>query len=205
MQTVAIPPATARFVAALEAELGVDKARLVLTCNVHGLPPQAYAAERERWLELGSVDAWLVDHHRRLMETLVLHAADGSLWYEQKIAPAVVDFARDHPEIQSGVRDGDYIYVTKIPYDPARFLKSTDPLEKRRLACHCPLAASSITADSAGVPAAWCACSAGYEKFRFDIVFGQETEATVLKSVLAGDPLCRFAIRLPESARQAVR
>ncbi|HRY72473.1 MAG TPA: DUF6144 family protein, partial [Spirochaetia bacterium] len=106
-------------------------------------------------------------------------------------------------EILGGVEEGGAVYATKIPYDPDRFLLSDDPLERRRLACHCPLAASTITPEGAGVPPLWCACSAGYEKFLFDVVFGEETEVEVLESVLAGDARCRFKIMIPESVLRA--
>lgn len=193
------PPATARFVGSLESELGAERARRALTWNVHGIPAQAFAAEREIFLRLGSVDAWLEDHHRRQVDILRKHAEDGTLWFEQRITRAVVDLVESKPEMLSGVRVGDTIYMTKIPYDPDRYLRATDSLERRRLACHCPLAAASITEKAAGVPPLWCACSAGFAKFRFDVVFGQETEAFVLESVLAGAELCRFAIKIPAS------
>lgn len=195
----AYPGPTADFVLALEEELGREKARAVLAWNVHGVPAQAFAHERERFLELGSVDLWLADYHGRQVEVLRKHAADGTLWFEQKITRAVVDFVAANPEIQGGVRHGDRIHVTKIPYNPAGYLATSDPLERRRLACHCPLAASTITAAGATVPALWCSCSAGYTRFLFDVVFGEQTEAAVLSSVLGGDGLCRFSIRIPSA------
>lgn len=201
----AYPAATARFVTSLVDELGKDDASLALAWNVHGIPASAFEGEKARLRELGSIDAWLADRHERQVAELARHAADGTLWFEQAITPAVVEFVRARPEIQAGVRQGDRIYTTKIPYDPAAYLASGDPLERRRLACHCPLAASSITADGAGVPAVWCACSAGYTKFMFDVVFGEETKAEVVASVLAGDDLCRFAIRIPESMKAYLR
>ncbi len=191
------PAATKAFVEALEAELGPERARRVMTCNVHGIPITAFSAERDRFLELGSVDAWLADYHARQVEELSRHAEDGTLWYEQRITRPVVEYVRDNPEVQGGVREGGMVFATKIPYDPDRFLKSTDTLEKRRLACHCPMAASAITEAGSAVPPAWCACSAGYEKVRFDAVFGVDTEVAVLESVLAGSDRCRFAIRIP--------
>jgi len=193
----AYPAATAAFTRALEQELGRDKAERVLCWNVHGLAAESFASERERYLALGSVDAWLKDFHERQVETLAKHAKDKTLWFEQKITERVVDFVRERPEILGGVREGGTIYATKIPYDPDRYIMATDPLERRRLACHCPLAASSITAEGSGVPPLWCSCSAGYEKFLFDVVFAADTHTRVLKSALAGDELCRFAIELP--------
>lgn len=199
------PPATAAFVRALEAELGAEKARRVLCWNVHGIPAAAFAAEREAFLASDSLEDWLAAFHGRKVRELERHAEDGTLWFEQRITPAVVDFVRGNQEILSAVSDGRHLWATKIPYDPDRFLASKDPLEKRRLACHCPLAASTITRTGAGVPAAWCACSAGYEKFLFDTVFGEETEAVVTESVLAGDPRCRFRIRIPDSVIEKFR
>jgi hypothetical protein len=193
----AYPAATAAFTRALERELGREKAERVLCWNVHGLAAESFAEERERYLALGSVDAWLKDYHERQVAVLAAHAKDGTLWFEQKITERVVDFVRERPEILGGVREGATIYATKIPYDPDRYIQSGDPLERRRLACHCPLAAASIRSEGAGVPALWCSCSAGYEKFLFDVVFAADTKTRVLKSVLAGDELCRFAIELP--------
>lgn len=193
----AYPAATAAFTRALELELGREKAERVLCWNVHGLAAESFAPERERYLALGSVDAWLKDFHERQVETLAKHAKDHTLWFEQKITDRVVDFVRERPEILGGVREGGTIYATKIPYDPDRYIAATDPLERRRLACHCPLAASSIRAEGAGVSPLWCSCSAGYEKFLFDVVFAEDCATRVLQSVLAGDELCRFAIELP--------
>jgi hypothetical protein len=195
----AYPPSTAAFVRALEEELGEARARQVLMWNVHGIPAEAFAEEREHYLGAASVDEWLAGFHERQVAVIARHAADGTLWWEQRITPRVVDYVQSNPEILGGVRDGDRVLVTKIPYDPDRFLLTDDPVEKRRLACHCPLAASTISATGSGVPAIWCSCSAGYEKFLFDVVFGEETEAEVLESVLAGNGRCRFAIKIPAS------
>jgi hypothetical protein len=145
------------------------------------------------------VETWAAGYHARQVAVLERHAADGELWFEQRITRQVVDFVRGSPEILGAVREGDFLMTTKIPYDPDRYLSSKDPLERRRLACHCPLAASSIKAEGAGVPASWCACSAGYEKALFDAVFGEETEVRVLESVLGGAERCRFAVRIPDS------
>ena len=195
----AYPAAARTFTLALEAEVGSERARRVLTWNVHGIPASSLEDERRHFLAAPSIDAWLADHHEREVAVLARHAAEGSLWYEQRITPRVVDFVRADPEMRGGRRSGEFIYTTKIPYDPDRFLATSDPVEKRRLSCHCPFVASTIDADGAAVPALWCSCSAGYEKFRFDVVFGEETECEVLESVIAGDDRCRFAIRIPAS------
>ena len=68
--------------------------------------------ERERYLELGSVDAWLREWHTRQVETLRKHADDGTLWFEQKITHAVVDFVRNNAGIQGG------IWPVIVPWPP---------------------------------------------------------------------------------------
>ena len=55
-----------------------------------------------------------------------------ALW----IAPAAVDYVRRNPETASGVRSGQSIFVSKIPYDPVAYLEETDPRMKRYHACH---------------------------------------------------------------------
>ncbi len=198
------PEAAARFVRGLEAELGTAKAERLLAWNVHGLSAAPFLEERSRLRELGSIDDWLADYHRRQVAALRARAADGQPWFEQDITAEVADFVELNQEILGGVRRGDQIFVTKIPYAPTRYLAARDRLERRRLACHCPLAASSIDEGGAGVPPLWCNCSAGYVKFRFDVVFGRETEASVIGSALAGEELCRFAIRIPETALELI-
>lgn len=189
---------TAALVKALTAEFGAELARDVLRCNVHEVPASAFAEERKRFLELESVDAWLADHHARQVAVLRRHAEDGTLWFEQRITPDVVAWVESHPEVLGGVRDGDRILATKIPYDPDGYIREDDPVARRRLACHCPMARSSISADGADVPPVWCSCSAGFEKVMFDVVFGRDTAVDVLESALSGADHCRFSIAIPE-------
>ncbi|MDP3177466.1 MAG: hypothetical protein Q8M76_06155 [Spirochaetaceae bacterium] len=197
----AYPSSAAAFVSALESELGAEKARRVLQWNVHGIPAAAFAQEREHFLASPSIDEWLDGYHEREVAVLERHAASGALWFEQKITPRVVEFVRSNPEIRGGRRVGKRIFTTKIPYDPERWLGSSDPIEKRRLACHCPFAASTIGACAGAGGSApgplWCSCSEGYEKFMYDIIFGVETSCEALETAIAGNELCRFAITIP--------
>ena len=85
--------------------------------------------------------------------------------------------------------------MTKIPYDIVSYLKETDKTKKRYYACHCPFVRESIlTTDK--VSKNWCYCSGGFAKFPFEQVLGRELKVTLMKSVLAGDDVCRFAIEI---------
>ena len=178
-----------------------------LAGNHHRIPLEAFAEDRRRFLELEDIRAYLRDKHERSVEVLEKHARDGSLWFEQRITPRVVEFVRANQEILSGVLEGDRIYITKIPYDPDRYLAETDPLMKRYHACHCSLAflqhppqrPDRILRDGPDVPMDLCYCSAGYAKVRFDVAFDREHDVEVLESALGGSDRCRFAIALPGS------
>ncbi len=190
--------ATGELVRGLDSRLDAETCRHLLTCNAHNMPLEAFAGEKERYQSSSSVDEYLRGRHDRLVGELVQSMASGDLWYEQRITPAVVEYVRDDPEIQAGVRDGRTIYVTKIPYAPQAYLDAKDPTMKRYYACHCLVARESILASGGEVPPVFCYCSGGFEKLPFDVIFGQPVQVEVLESALAGDVRCRFAITIPD-------
>lgn len=189
---------TRRLVAGLKARLPVETCQDVLAGNNHGVPQRAFFPLRRIYRESG-IDAALRFRHESLLQTLEEHARSGKPWYEQMITPEVVAFVRRNPEIQSGVRVGPSIFVTKIPFAPDLYLRETNPKLRRYHACHCPLARTSILEDGPAVPTLWCYCSGGYEKLPFDVIFEQPVRVKVLESVLANEDRCRFEIEIPES------
>jgi len=103
----------------------------------------------------------------------------------------------DDQEICTGVRRGDKIYVTKIPYAPKQYLNEKDPTLKRYYACHCPLVRSAIRDRKSKISPTFCYCSGGYEKFHFDVISGEPVEVDLLESALKGNMRCRFANKIP--------
>ena len=192
------PMLTKMIVDRLEAELPAATCREVLTGNYHEIPAEAFKDKKERFDKAKSIDEYLKGEHKRLVTELTECMKKGRIWYEQQITPEVVEFVKRNPEIQNGVRRGDKIYVTKIPYAPSDYLKEKDPTLKRYYACHCPLARTAIRDGTPKIPSVFCYCSGGFEKFAFDTIFGQTTEVELLESVLKGDPRCRFAITIPK-------
>jgi hypothetical protein len=198
-------PITEELMNRIKYNLTADKYRKALAGNNHGLPVEVYLEDKEIFKKLGDIDLFLKDYHNRSVETLKKYCQEGKIWFEQKITPEVVDFVSKNQEILSGVRDGDTIYVTKIPYQPDKYLLETDKKKKRYLACHCTLARDAIISDNHSIDYEWCYCSAGFEKFMFDVVFEENTEVEVLESALRGDSRCRFAIKIPEKYLQIVK
>jgi len=194
-----VPYVTQRLMERLQEELPLEVYRRVLAGNHHRIPLEAFDGLKKLYEESGSIDKFLKGRHEKAVATLEEHLAEGKVWYEQEITPRVVEFVRGNQEMLGGVRRGDRIYFTKIPYDPDAYLGEDDPLMKRYHACHCPLTRSSIITGEPEVSPEWCYCSGGYGKLPFETVFGEELEVELLESVLAGDPRCRFAVTIPEA------
>jgi hypothetical protein len=124
--------------------------------------------------------------------------ADGKLFFSQEITDEVVQYVEDHPETECGVREGNILYITKIPYNAKQYLTETDPTLKRYYACHCPWAREAIKKENIRLNPIFCSCSGGYSKKPWEVIFGQILQVEVLESALKGDFRCRFSVHLPE-------
>jgi hypothetical protein len=194
------PAVTQQIVERLRSHLPLETCKDILAGNHHKIPEDAFEECRRAYAE-GGVDGLLRFRRGSLLSELEEHAKTGKPWYEQVITPKVVEFVRQNPEIQAGVRRGNAVFAAKIPYAPMKYLEETDPKMKRYYLCHCPLARASILDESPRVSPLFCYCSGGYEKLVFDVVFGEPVRVSVLTSALAGDLTCRFQIDMPEGCR----
>jgi hypothetical protein len=191
------PGVTHRLVNRLR-ELDPETCHNVLAGNHHGVPVESFNKHKEWLREAQGIDAFLKRVHTEAVSELERFMNERRVWYEQEITPEVVEFVKGNQEVLSAVRDGEYLYITKIPYAPKDWLKESDPVVKRYYACHCPLARAAIIMGEPEISLDWCYCSGGYEKLMFDVVFEEPTKVEVLESVLAGDSRCRFRVKIPE-------
>ena len=192
------PKLTKKIIDAMEAELPSDTCREVLTYNYHKVPVEAFKEKKERFEKARSIDEFLKDEHRRFVEELSGYMKRGQIWYEQEITPEVLELVKGNQEIQNGVRQGNKIYVSKIPFAPKQWLVEKDPVMKRYYACHCQLVRTAIRDGKPKISPVFCYCSGGYEKLPYDVIFGEPVKIELLESVLKGDTRCRFAITIPE-------
>lgn len=195
-----MPKVTSDFMRRLEKGLGEEETRSVLLTGPHAGPPEYYADERKMFLASKDVDEYLAKRRKEFIGLLEGHMRDGTLFFNQMIDRDVLDYVRGNPEVAGGVRRGDRIYCTKIPYMAIEYLKEEDERLKRYYGCHCLLARESIMSGRK-MSRNLCYCSAGYEKMPFEVAFGGPVRVEILKSILWGDTVCRFAIEIPEEHR----
>lgn len=172
----------------------------ILGSGLRTLPDEGYLAAREKYLQAGSLDAYLERKGKDFITELERIRDKAGLFFTQPITDEVIDFVRSHPEIMQGVRKGNILYETKIPYMTVEHLAETDERMKRYTYCHCPWVRESLRTGEAQVSPAFCNCSAAFHKKPYEVIFDRPLQADVVETVLKGDPWCRFAIHLPEDA-----
>lgn len=192
------PEVTKKILERMEAKLPPDKCREIMTWNYHKIPASAFEDSRKRFEKSNSIDEYLKGEHKRLVDELKISMKKGRLWFEQEITPKVLEFVKNNQEINTGIRIGDKIYKTKIPYAPKQFLKEKDPVMRRYYCCHCQLVRTALLRGDPKISPTFCYCSAGYEKVHFDVIFKQNVEVELLETLLKGDSRCRFAIKIPK-------
>ena len=179
--------------------VGYEATEQLLSACLRDLPDEYFLDEREKYIKSRDIDHYLVEKHRSFVRELQKCQRKGELFFAQEITDEVVKFVSQNQEIESGIRDGNLIYITKIPYNAKQFLAETDPTMKRYYACHCPWAREGIKMDSIPMNPVFCYCSGGFSKKPWEVIFGQTLQVDLLESALRGDFRCRFAIHLPET------
>jgi hypothetical protein len=182
-------------------QISPKEARAAWFLVQHGIPPEAWVkgdtADKKKYLQCRSLDEFL-DLKRRERDALLTRLRDEDiLWYTVLINDEVLDFIINDPEMETGRREGDKIYITKVPYNAVRYLHETDPQLKRYYACHCPLIREAILQGLPISPEV-CDCSLGHAS-HYLAGLDQELRGEVLESAVKGDTRCRFVFYLPGS------
>jgi hypothetical protein len=90
------------------------------------------------------------------------------------------------------VKDGDIVYVTKAPRFPEEYRKAKTFEEKKYFFCHCDHA----RAAKGRISPTYCLCGAGWCKKIWEGALERPIKVDILRSVLRGDDICRFAVHL---------
>jgi len=194
------PALTQAFLERLEERVDRSVWTRLLAGGLRDLKEAWYADARELFLLSDNLDDYLDRKGQAFLAELRAIKEAGGLYFTQEVTDAVIDFVARQPEIRQGVRHGDILYETKIPYMTTAYLEAEDDRDKRYAACHCPWVRESLRSGDVSVSPDFCLCSAGFHKKPWEVLFGTPLNADVLESVLKGDLRCRFAIHLPSWA-----
>ena len=182
----------------LIGKVGHDQVELLLSACLRDLPEDYFLDDREKFYKSSNIDEYLVSQHQALVDELKKCQQRGELFFSQEITDEVVKYVQDHQEIECGVREGNILYISKIPYNAKEYLTETDSTMKRFYVCHCPWVRHAIKNGNIRLNPVFCSCSGGFSKKPWEVIFGQTLQVEVLESALKGDFRCRFAVHLPD-------
>jgi hypothetical protein len=192
------PGFTKQILERMEKKLGEKKTIELLSPCLHGRPPDDIEGDKKLLAELG-IDIFLKKKHQDLVKRLEKHAVDGTLEFAQKVDKDVINFIKNNQMFGSGVRKGEILYISKIPYQTKRFLTANDEKLKKFYLCYCPWVRGALkdgTDDE--LSNSFCHCSAGWYKLYWDQIFEKSIDVKPIKSALKGDLECSFTIKIPE-------
>jgi hypothetical protein len=173
----------------LDSLVGEEARRRIMTGCACRYPPEALEAIRLRYEETGDVGV----AHQMLQDRFETLLRDG-LHLDDDLVADVVGRGWG----AAGIWRGGEIIATKIPKSGylVDYMHEKDPERRRQLYCHCPRVRDVLN-SSASLSPTYCYCGAGYYQSIWEEILQQPVEVELLASVLKGDEVCSFAIRLP--------
>ena len=183
-------------------ETMVDKRHwepILLQC-LRDLPDAMYSNQVLLYEQCADIEEYLDKREEQFIDEMRRLNGSGQLYFGQPITNAVLLFLENNDRISRGVINNNKLHIIKIPYMTDAWLHADSDEEKRYFYCHCPWARESIISKS-GIPLVspqFCACSAGFVKKPFELIYRQALHVEILQTILNGDDVCEFAISLPK-------
>ncbi|MBY9009174.1 MAG: hypothetical protein KGD74_04855 [Candidatus Lokiarchaeota archaeon] len=191
------PNFTKNIMKRLEDNLGNENTIALLSPCLHGRPPDDIKGDKKLLTELG-IDGFLLKKHQDLIKKLEKHRDEGTLEFAQIVDEEVIEFVRNNQMLAGGVRKGNIIYTSKVPYQTKKFLTTKDEKMKKFYLCYCPWIRGALKEGTDyEILKNFCHCSAGWYKLYWDQIFEQPIIVEPIQTGLNGDLECTFAIHLP--------
>jgi len=181
----------------MEDDLGKENTIALLSPCLHGRPPDDIEGDKKLLADLG-IDGFLLKKHQDLIKRLEKHRDEGTLEFAQKVDDEVINFIKNNQMFGSGLKKGNIIYISKIPYQTKKLLTAKDEKMKLFYLCYCPWIRGALKEGTdIEILKDFCHCSAGWYKLYWDQIFEQPVIVEPIKTGLYGDLECTFAIHLP--------
>jgi hypothetical protein len=172
---------------------------ILLQC-LRDLPDAMYSKQVQLYHQCADIEEYLDKREEQLLDEMRRLNQSGQLYFGQPITNSVLLFLENNDLISRGIIKNGILHIVKIPYMTDAWLHAQSDEEKRYFYCHCPWARESIKSANAIplVSSSFCACSAGFVKKPFELIYKQPLDIDIVQTVLNGDDVCEFAIHLPK-------
>lgn len=192
------PEITRKLIERFLKKFGPDECKKFLADGLRDKYTEDYIPAREKFLKINNIDDFLKDKHQQMMKTLKKHQKEGTLFFTQEVDEEVISYVENDPSIEAGIRKGNQVNITKIPYMTKHFLNETDEKKKMYYYCHCPWVREALIEEDQPIPPIFCHSSGGFYKNYWEAVLDQPVKVDLLESVIKGDKACKFTLYLPQ-------
>jgi hypothetical protein len=192
-----------RFENALQDVVGTERKERVLE-NIEEVTPRSSAKERAAWVNgaIGNLESMAEEGEISEIICRCAHVRPEAdienyrkAWEKNQ---DIDDVIKAYDEAQDWVepprRDGNIVYVSKIPRDKETWEQTETLIDKIRAYCFCPIVYEML--DKA--PRAFCYCGGGWARQIFERVLNKPVKVELLKTVTKGDNVCAWNLYLPE-------
>ncbi|HUU87840.1 MAG TPA: hypothetical protein VMX17_08815 [Candidatus Glassbacteria bacterium] len=182
-----------------EEKLGEDKVIALLKPCLHGGLGGDMEQDRKDYHVLG-IDAFLEKKRQEKVKEFEKHRDNGTPAFAQIVDDSVVESVKNNKTAALGKREGNFLLVTKNPYQVKKSLETDDVRMKRFYACFCPWVRGAIKdGTEKDVSQHFCQCSGGWYKDYYEQLFEQPIRIEPYETALNGYTSCTFKVYLPEN------
>ncbi|MHA2226163.1 MAG: hypothetical protein ACXAC8_13210 [Candidatus Hodarchaeales archaeon] len=192
------PEVTKTLVERFLTKVGDEKGAEFFAGGLRDKYTDSYKKPRENYMKTQDIDTFLKSVHEELITNLEKHHEEGSLFYTQEVDTSVIEYVKKDQTIEAGVRKGNKVIITKIPYMTKQYIE-TDSEKRKYYFCHCPWIREALKDESQPISPVFCHMSGGYYKNYWEAVLDQPVKVELLESVIQGDEVCKFSLHLPPS------
>ncbi|MGB2983205.1 MAG: hypothetical protein WBC63_05005, partial [Candidatus Bipolaricaulia bacterium] len=104
----------------LEASVDAETCKRVIGSGLRYLEDDWFLDGKKKCEEAGGIDAFLEKKGADFIAELEKHRDEGTLYFSQPIDDDVIAYVREHPEVRSGVREGNVLIEAKIPHQAVK-------------------------------------------------------------------------------------
>jgi effector-binding domain-containing protein len=123
--------------------------------------------------------------------------------YEKRyeIDDVLVEMYTDPAWYEDPVRNGNQLFMRKIPYDVEAYEKATSPGERRQAYCHCAIVRPYLGDMPTGISPTFCWCGSGWYRRLWEGILGKPIQVDHVETLITGGDCCRLVITLPVEAQ----